>query len=163
MAKDPNKWQFSAHGSRTAQRGGASVEMVAGIIIILVPVALVLFNLGLVVLAQSINSNGARDIARAIAASDPTGDNWKDAANKANSVVYIHNGFLDGPKVVVEKTGPPQITQAPDPQYGGPYQGTITVMTQMTVNLCGPGLPSMNFNATETYPLTYVARAKSGF
>ncbi len=131
-------------------RSGQSLAELAAGLMILVPVFLLVFDLAVCIIADTINENVCRDAARAASAGVPapfTSFNGTtipaDAFQRAQAVVkhvYQSGGYIEGPTIVTTKTGSQGPNHSggvvpPNPVTGGQWDGTYVVTTQIIVHL----------------------------
>lgn len=147
----------------SGRKGGQSfVELAAGLGL-LIPVFLCLFDIAICFIADSANETVCRDAARAAAAGVPQKFTRSDgttieadAKDRAKAVVtrvYKSGGFIDGPFLMEDETGPKLRSgpPPPDPGAGGQWDGTYRVATKMVVKLPAsiPGLTPTSITLTK--------------
>jgi hypothetical protein len=158
------------------QAGQSTVELVVGLIVI-IPVVLVLFDLGVIVLGVTTNATVCRDAARAAAAGAPgqlkAGDNrvvtnTQPPYRRADAVVRRMNQSGGAVRIqpdmkVVETVRDP----VPAEPYGGPVDGEVTVETVAMVYppflvqaVVGQG--GIPFHTSQTFPYTWVMPSSTG-
>lgn len=140
--------------------GASSVELVFGLIM-LIPVVLILLDLGFIMVSVFSNDSLCREACRAASATDP-----KDAEKIAQQIVgqanaggATHNRFklVDKPLLTTMKI-PPE-------EQGGLVEGNVTlktgveVMPMFLVGAMYGGKP-ITFVAQQTFPYTYVLQPK---
>ncbi|MCA0314901.1 MAG: hypothetical protein LCH63_13850 [Candidatus Melainabacteria bacterium] len=153
-------------GRRTKAKGQSSVELVAGLII-LVPIILCLFDLAVIVIGVQINDATCREAARVASIGDPT-----DCNKRAQAIVARANA--QGSSMLsnfqlqscTSTISPAQIT-AMKANFGGPVSGTVSVVTQVdikpfVVHYAYSGGAPLTFQARQTYPFTYVVPNTAG-
>jgi len=151
--------------SRQRVRGQSLVELLGGLIV-LIPVLMLLVDLVVIFMAVQVNDTACRDAARAAANGRPIDYNGKSATSfgRAQAVVNQLNkagGYIVGPTLLPlddgVKTGPVNV-QPPPSDFGGQYQGSYRVTTEITINLPAslPGLPSsIKLNSRQEFPITF--------
>ncbi|HMY03648.1 MAG TPA: hypothetical protein PKA48_09850 [Candidatus Obscuribacter sp.] len=157
---------FSYSSNRFRPRGQSSVELVAGLII-LVPIVLVLFDLAVIVLGVQINDSTCREAARVASIGDPT-----DCDKRARAVVARANAqgssmLSNFQMFSCTSTVTPAQVNAMKLNFGGPVSGTVTVVTRVdihpfVVHYAYSGGAPITFQATQTYPFTYVVPNTAG-
>ncbi|MBY0546815.1 MAG: hypothetical protein K2W95_05955 [Candidatus Obscuribacterales bacterium] len=145
---------------RTRPRGASSVELIFGLIM-LIPVVLILLDLGFIMVSVFSNDSLCREACRAASATDP-----KDAEKIARQIVgqantggSTHNTFklIDKPVLTTMKL-PPE-------EQGGLVEGNVTlktgveVMPMFLVGAIYGGKP-ITFVAQKTFPYTFVLQPK---
>lgn len=139
------------------------IEMLVGVIV-LVPIALFLFDLGTMVLGNIINGDLSKTVARA-AASSPDGDSAKQAAlkvvdsfAKSGIISGINLDFLDWRDPAAAKDSP-QIGGQPPAGIPSAQPGQVLAATTLTVTLPVPFpmLPTtQKFTAYSIQPIVAV-------
>jgi hypothetical protein len=142
----------------------------------MIPVLFLLLDLAVCILAVMINDSCARDAARAASVGTPqdytfipTGATQaitepEDASKRYAAVVakvFQGSGYITGPVVVPDKTGPLGLV-APNATTGGAWGGNYQVTTKITVSLPAslPGVPSkFDFNSSQQFPITKVEQS----
>lgn len=142
--------------NRRRGAGASSVELVFGLML-LVPVALVLLDLGFIMMSVFSNDSLCREACRAAAATDP-----KDAEKIAEQIVSKAN-TTGGTHTVYSLAGKPELTglKVPPAEQGGLVEGSVTTHTSVEVKpmfLVGIfyGGKPINFVTQKTFPYTYV-------
>lgn len=147
---------------RLRKRSGLStVEMAAGLVV-LVPVFLVLFDIGCLIVSNLTNDTVCRDITRAVAAGDP-----KDATARAQKLVALQNQKKGNTITNYVLVGNPQNSadiSIPPPDSGGLVRGSVTCRTRVDVRppfLVGAiyNGKAINFDSEQTFPYTYFVKA----
>ncbi|MBS2010536.1 MAG: hypothetical protein JST01_26030 [Cyanobacteria bacterium SZAS TMP-1] len=125
---------------RRSRRGQGIAEAVTAAIV-LVPIALCLFDFLVVVIVNSMNDTACKNAARA-AANQPDFDSAKTAAEK--SLMSVHSPFLS--KIELQEV-----------IYDGP--ATVAVKTRASMNLPVPfpGYSSLTFDAQDVEPIVGTA------
>ncbi len=152
----------TAKGPRVRRRelGASSVELVCGLLL-LVPVSLVLMDLGFVMLSVFANDSLCREACRAASATDP-----KDAKKVAEQLVTRANA--GGSTLSVYKlVGDPTTSamKVPNAEQGGLVEGSVTLKTGVDVKpmfLVGAlyGGKPIEFVTQQTFPYTFVLQPK---
>lgn len=148
-------------------------ELMVGLIL-LIPILLVIFDAAVVVIAVSLNDSVCRDAARAAAGGRPIdfvdGNGTTQTANaraRALAVIQRANtsmkGYITGVTLVDADSGPtPPNPTGPDPNFGGQYYGTYTVVTEVGIKLPAaiPGLTpdTLAMKSKQTFPITFVEK-----
>ncbi len=142
--------------ARRHTRGQSLVELAAGLMVML-PVILVLVDLAIITTAITANDAACRDAARVAAAGEPVGNNVEDRAKQVLKQAYQSGGYITGP-TLVEAKGVGIV--APDATYGGPYQGKVSVETEIVVRVPAsiPGITPENvtLHSKQEFPVTFV-------
>jgi hypothetical protein len=154
------------------RRSGQSMVELLGGLVILIPVVLVLLDLAIIVIAVQVNDGACRDAARAAAAGRPVaytnanGTTFPETAkSRAQGVITRAaagaKGYISVLELVDADTHPnPVAIVAPDPQFGGAYQGSYQVTTHMRVNVPAsiPGVTPefIDLNARQEFPITMI-------
>ncbi len=138
------------------------VELIVGCMIF-IPIILVLVDIVVCVMANSVNDACCRDAARVAANTDPTQQDL--VTSRAQAVVsrsYKGGGYIVGPVLVGAN---PIIRSKPDSNTGGPFDAEVDVTTKITANMPAyfPGLTpaSMDFKSEQRFPVTYILPASS--
>jgi hypothetical protein len=150
------------------------VELAAGLIV-LIPILLALLDLAIIVIAIQVNDTVCRDAARAASGGRPVDFTGADgttrqanAKQRAEGVVKRAKksvgGFIAELNILDGDSGPTFVNGAanpgPDKNFGGAYNGSYKVTTQVKVNVPAfvPGVmqPQYTFNARQEFPITYV-------
>lgn len=152
---------------RLGTRGQVTVETIAGLMV-LIPIFLALYDCIVVLLAFTFNEDACRNAARAASTVTATSSALAQTAaqDRANSIIKnrekryaqtkMPNGdpFIEGPKL---KTCTISNFKAPD-EFGGPIGGTVSVQTEVKVNLpvaiAGVTPTNVTFLASSAFPLT---------
>jgi hypothetical protein len=129
---------------------------------VIVPIVLVLFDLTVIVLAVQLNDSTCREAARVGAIGDP------DATACKNRVLAVINRANKGGSSMLSNFSLVSCTNtvtsgdiAALKPYGGPVNGTVTVVTQVdvkpfVVHLIYAGGPAIVFRSSQAYPFTFV-------
>lgn len=147
---------------RRARRsiGASSVELVCGLLM-LVPITLVLLDLGSIMIFVFANDSLCRETCRAASAADP-----KDAKEIAEQ--FIRRANSNGTNIAVYKLiENPQISElkVPPLEEGGLVEGNVTVKTGVDVkpmfliSAIYGGKPVL-FATRQTFPITFVVQPK---
>ena len=145
---------------RRTRQGASSVELVFGLMI-LIPVLLILIDLGFIMVSVFSNDSLCREACRAASSTDP-----QEAKRIADQIVARANApgskntcykLVDEPKQSALKI--------PPAEQGGLIEGNVTVKTAVDVQpmfLVGflYGGKPITFVAEQTFPYTYVLQPK---
>jgi len=124
---------------------------------VMLPVILVLVDLAIITTAIQVNDATCRDAARVAAAGEPIGTNIQDRAKQVIKEAYQSGGYITGP-TLVEAKGIGIV--APDATYGGPYQGRVSVETEIVVRVPA-SIPTLTpdkvtLHSKQEFPVTFV-------
>ncbi|CAN5609149.1 hypothetical protein BH11CYA1_BH11CYA1_40000 [soil metagenome] len=137
------------------------IELCCGIMV-LVPIVLVLFDLTVIVLAVQLNDSTCREAARVGSLGSP------DATACQNRVLAVINranksgsSMLSNFKLVSCANSVTAADLAKLSTYGGPVNGTVSVITEVdvrpfVVHLIYAGGPALKFKSAQSYPFTFV-------
>lgn len=153
-------WTKPLSIDRRRTTAASSVELVFGLIM-LIPIVLILLDLGFIMVSVFSNDSVCREACRAASATDP-----KDAEKIAQQIVgqannggSTHNTFklIDRPVLTTLKI-PPE-------EQGGLVEGNVTLKTGVEVKpmfLVGAmyGGKPITFIAQQTFPYTFVLQPK---
>jgi Flp pilus assembly protein TadG len=140
------------------RKGVSVIEMVVGLLVV-IPVVLLLVDVLLITLGVQVNDHDAREAVRLAASGDPSQAQFRaqaviDRLNKSSSG-YVSNVTL---KSLTFSPTNLLATEASLIPYGGVIQGSVTVITQVTITpvaisyvYSGP----FNFQSSQTCPITY--------
>jgi hypothetical protein len=129
---------------------------------VIVPIVLVLFDLTVIVLAVQLNDSTCREAARVGAIGSP------DATACQNRVLAVINranksgsSMLSNFKLVSCNNTVTAADLAKLSTYGGPVNGTVSVITEVdvkpfVVHLIYAGGPALKFRSSQSYPFTFV-------
>jgi hypothetical protein len=142
------------------QLAASSVELVCGLLM-LVPVSLVLLDMGSILVSVFSNDSICREACRAASSADP-----KDAKKVAEQIVTRANS--SGSTLAVYKlVEEPQKTslRVPKEDQGGLIEGSVTLKTAVDVRpmfIVGAmyGGKPIEFVAQQTFPYTFVMQPK---
>lgn len=152
---------------RNSKNGASIIELAVGLAVIL-PVVLLLFDLGVVMMGVQINNSVCREAARVAAGGNPGDPSGLE--NRAEAVIKRTNssatGMLSNYRLIKPITTSPSqsaINQQMNTLrgYGGPVSGTITVETEVdirpfVVKYAYGGKDPLTFRARQTFPFTYM-------
>lgn len=136
------------------------IELLAGLAI-LVPIVLILIDIGTICIGVTMNDSVCREAARAASIGPPNGITSGEPKRRAELVVAKHIG-AGAVKMDPTVTCTENMTGAlPAAPYGGPVDGEVTVET--TCNVFPPFLVSVvvgaggiQFRARQTFPYTWI-------
>lgn len=159
-------------------RAQSLIETVVGIIF-MVPIALFLFDIAVLVMANTANDNLAKTVARAAASAKDTGTNEGTSAAGYNAATQTANSFAESGLIAKPSTGSFLAgyswngTGTADSQGSSwpssipkPSVGDVGVVTSMQVKLPVPFpfLPNtIDFQAKAVEPIVSIAAIGSGF
>lgn len=136
-------------------------ELLVGLIA-LIPVILILFDIGTLIIGSAFNSELCRDAARAAANGPPSAIANAEPKKRAETVVNrkrsqcAGNISINSPILVWETVRDP----LPAKPFGGQVDGEVTVQTSVTVHppfLVAAIVPNgVELKAKQTYPITWV-------
>lgn len=136
------------------------MELVAGLAI-LIPIVLILIDIGTIMIGVNMNDSVCREAARAASIGPPDQIQSGEPKKRAELVVAKHIGagaVKMVPTVVMTESLNPPLPQAP---YGGPVDGEVTIETTCNVfppflvsAVVGPG--GVQFRARQTFPYTWI-------
>lgn len=142
-------------------KGVSQVELACGLMFI-IPIVLICFDVGTLIIGVSLNNTVCRDAARAASTGAPNAVDPGRPRARAEAVVKrvckTEGAVRLRPQVEFsEQVRPP----LPKPPFGGPVDGEVTITT--TVDIYPPFLVSavvgkggMPFSTTQTFPYTWV-------
>ena len=124
---------------------------------VMLPIILVLVDLAIITTAIQVNDAACRDAARVAAAGEPLPINIENRAKQAIKQAYQSGGYITGPNLIEAKAID---IVAPDATYGGPYQGRVSVETEIVVRVPAsiPGLTpeTVKLHSKQEFPVTFV-------
>lgn len=145
--------------SRTPGRGASIIELAAGLMII-VPVVLFCIDVATLFMGAQLNASACREAARAASNGPPSAVVAGEPQRRAETVV--RRVFKTGgavrlqPDIQCTET----VRQLPDPNFGGPALGEVTVQTKVHVyppflisTVVGPG--GVTLTSEHTFPITW--------
>lgn len=127
---------------------------------ILIPIVLILIDIGTIVIGVTMNDSVCREAARAASIGPPNGVTPGEPKRRAELVVAKHIG-AGAVKMTPTVTVTENVTSLPNAQYGGPVDGEVTIETTCNVFppflvsvVVGPG--GVQFRARQTFPYTWI-------
>ncbi len=146
---------------KTRARAQSITELLVGLIA-LIPVILILCDIGTLIIGSAFNSELCRDAARAAANGPPSAIANAEPKKRAEAVVSrkraqcAGNISINSPILVWETVRDP----LPAKPFGGQVDGEVTVQTSVTVHppfLVAAIVPNgVELKAKQTYPITWV-------
>ena len=143
------------------RRAQSMIELIAGLIV-LVPIVLILIDIGTLVIGSAMNSDICREAARAAAMGAPDELLPGTPRDRAEAVVNRKRQQTSG---AVSIKSPIQMWEdlrdpLPQPPFGGPVDGEVTVQTTVTVRppyLVGSIVPNgVDLTCRQSYPYTWI-------
>jgi Flp pilus assembly protein TadG len=141
------------------KKGSSFVELATGLIV-LIPIALAIFDFCIIVMGVQVNDSTCREAARVAASGNPL-----DAQSRAQAIIDRANSHASSTAssfslVSVLSTVTPQDVQALG-TFGGLLKGSVTVQTDvsirpMIVQFVFSGGAPLHFRSEQTFPFTYV-------
>lgn len=145
-------------------RAQSIVELVAGLIV-LIPIVLIMIDIGSLYLASIMNSDICREAARAAANGPPGAVQTGEPQKRVDTVINRKRAMCAG-NVTIDS--PVQVTEAvrtplPAKPFGGQVDGEVTVETVVTVRppfLVQAIVPQgVKIRTSQTFPYTWVMAA----
>jgi Flp pilus assembly protein TadG len=140
------------------EHGVSVIEMVVGLIVV-IPLMIFLIDVMLITLGVQVNDHAAREAVRLAASGDPS-----QAQSRAQAVIDRLNtnsaGYVSNVTLKSLTFNPTTLlaTEASLIPYGGVIQGSVTVITQVTITpiaLSYVYVGPLNFQSSQTCPITY--------
>lgn len=157
-----NSWQSSANRQHR-NANGSLIELMAALIVI-IPIVLCLFDIGVMVITAMVNDSTCRSVARLASAGEP-----KDVQKRVEAALKraeVHNAVLTNMRL---EAGYPRNDDEVVMEEGavtGPVNGKVTV--RIAVDVHPPFLishvmqqQSITMHSEQTFPYTYVRKGSS--
>jgi len=157
-----NSWQ-SGVSRKQRNANGSLIELMAALIVI-IPIVLCLFDIGVMVITAMVNDSTCRSVARLASAGEPT--DVQQRVEAALKRAEVHNAVLTNLRLV---EGYPrnddQVVMAKG-AVTGPVNGKVTV--RIAVDVHPPFLikhvmqqQTITMHSEQTFPYTYVRKGSS--
>ena len=157
--------KFTGKRNVRGRRAQSLVELLVGLTA-LIPIMLVIFDLAVIVIAVQMNDSTCREAARVAASGSPS-----DIQQRASAIITRANtnatGMMSNFQLVSCTTTASANYLATIGQFGGPVNGTVTVMTEVDVKpfivqWAYSGKSPLKFRSQQTFPFTYVMPNTTG-